>query len=361
MPGNLPHIPIPHNTWVDLYALSGITVGQPLIVENVGVSDLYLAVQATQPPADHTSYNILKRDDDIRLTNILGDPGAWAFCNAGKGLISVAEREGFQPLLNSALHDGDGNPIGSLSGAIDVHVADVHRIVVNDYLHRHGTGTTLTAAVIAGDTDINVTSAAGFIVGGYVHMGTIPVTTEPVHPQITDIIANNIFLDRPLDNNYANGEDVSVAVVNMSGVGSLIGALAAPIKYRYLPQTGRKEHITRIILSMTHSSAGSDDQFGGIPALLNGVVLRVSINGQIGTFTNWKNNSDITLDMFDVEYSDKAGPGLFGTKGRGSFSRIGVVVALDDATGDYFEILIQDDLQDLTSFRIKAQGHVEGG
>lgn len=124
MPDNLPNIPVPTGEWIDLYDVSGITVGQSLIVENVGVADLFLAVQAAQPPADHKSYNILKRDDDIRLTNTLGDLGAWVFCNGAGGLISVAEREGFQPLLNSALHDGFGNPIASFEEAINIHSAD---------------------------------------------------------------------------------------------------------------------------------------------------------------------------------------------------------------------------------------------
>ena len=129
MSDNLTNIPLPANEWVDLYAVSGITVGQPLVVENVGVCDIYLAVQETQPDKDHDAYNILKRDDDIRLTNTLGDLGAWAFCNTSKGLIGIAEREGFQSLLNSALHDGYGNPIGSLGGAIDVHQATTsHRL-----------------------------------------------------------------------------------------------------------------------------------------------------------------------------------------------------------------------------------------
>lgn len=359
MPDNLTNIPLPANEWVDLYAESGITVGQPLIVENVGVCDIYLAVQATEPAKDHKSYNILKRDDDIRLTNTPGDPGAWAFCNTTKGFISVAERNGFQPMLNSALHDGFGNPINSLNGAIDIHLADVHQIVINDYIHAHGASTTLTAAVNAGDISIAVTSTAPFLIGSYVHLGIIPAPTEPVHPQITDIVGNVLFLDRPIDFNYANGENVSLSVVDMS---SQIGSLTTPIVYRYFPQSNRIEHIKQIILSMDHASAGADDLFGGIPRLTNGVVFRVQISGQIGTFTNWKNNSDIKLDVGPerVVYAAKSGPGDFGTSARGSFGDLDVTIILNDANGDFLEVLIQDDLTALTDFRIKTQGHVEG-
>ena len=111
MTDNIPNVPLPANTWIDLYAASGITVGQPLVVENLGVCDIYLAVQETEPVKKHTAYNILKRDDDIRLTNNLGDAGAWAFCNTSIGSISVAEREGFQPCLEITAPTGLGNGI----------------------------------------------------------------------------------------------------------------------------------------------------------------------------------------------------------------------------------------------------------
>ena len=359
MSDNLTHIPLPTNEWVDLYDLSGIAVGQPLVVENVGVCDIYLAVLATEPPKDHKAYNILKRDDDIRLTNTLGDLGAWAFCNTSKGLISVAEREGFQPLLNSALHDGFGNPISSLKGAIDVHNADVHNVPVNDYVHRHTNNTTLIAAASAGDTQITVNDTTGFVVGAYVHMGPILNTREPIHPQVTiPPVGNVVTLDHPLDFDYVNGEDVSVAIVNMV-TGSTGATLAAPVVYRYLPHNGQVEHIERLLFSMVHNTSADDSKFGGEAALTNGIVLRAFIDGEYGTFTNWKVNSDIKLDMFDVEYTDKAGGGDFGTNGRGSFNRIGVVIKLDPVAGDFLEFLVQDP-QLVISLKIKMQGHVEG-
>lgn len=361
MSDNLINIPLPRNEWIDLYDLSGITVGQPLVVENVGVCDIYVCVSVTQPPKDHDAYNILKRDDDIRLTNTLGDAGAWAFCNTSKGLIGIAEREGFQPLLNSALHDGYGNPIGSLSGAINIHVADVHTIPVNDYAHRHKSPTTLVAPANMGDTQITVADATDFVVGEYVHMGPIGNTKEPIHPQVTaqDIPAGIVTLDHPLDFSYANGEDVTVAVVNM--VEDSIGAsLIAPVVYRYRPHNGFVEHIERLLFSMIHNTAADDSKFGGEAALLNGIVLRAFINGRYGTFTNWKTNADIKLDMYDVEYTSKSGGGDFGVNGRGSFNRIGVIIKLDPAVGDFVEFLVQDP-QLILSLKIKLQGHVEGG
>lgn len=254
-----------------------------------------------------------------------------------------------------------GGPYKTLNGAMNIHRADVHRQVINDYMHVHGTITTLAVAVSKGDVDITVVSAVGFTAGDYVHFGTIPATIEPIHPQITNIAVNVITLDRPIDFDYIIGTDIAQAIMNMASVAG--ATLAVPLSYKYFPQVGRIEHIRQILLSMDHSTAGADDLFGGIAALTNGVVFRAQINNQIGTFTNWKTNSDIKLDVGAerVIYAAKSGPGDFGTSARGSFSDLDVAIRLDNAVGDFLEILIQDTLiTDLVNFRIKVQGHIEG-
>jgi len=94
MPDTLENIPIPVNEWVDLYDLSGITVGSEVSVQNVGVCDLYLAVQASQPEKPHNSYKIIQRKNGISYTSIPDDSGLWAFCNNDEGLINI------EPLQN---------------------------------------------------------------------------------------------------------------------------------------------------------------------------------------------------------------------------------------------------------------------
>lgn len=366
MPDNLPLIPVESGAWVDLYDLSGITVGQPLIVENVGVADLFLAVQAAQPPEDHKSYNILKRDDDIRLTNTLGDLGAWVFCNGAGGLISVAEREGFQPLLNSALHDGDGNPLNAYHDldtdtyVLDVHVADVHNQIVNRHIHQHTLiETTLAVTSAVNDYQITVVSAAGFAVNDYLHINTTDF--ETTHPRINNIVGNVFTLDRRLDVAHLAGDTITKAIINMALAGQ-IGTMAVPQEYAMWPEPGLIFHITRILFAMEHGTAGDLGLFGDLAPLVNGVLIRVKINGQYGTLTNWKTNADIKTDMFDVEFDARSGGGgTWGTSGRGTFTETGAVLRLNGDTDDRLEIYVQDDITGLDSFTMKAQGHLEGG
>lgn len=98
MADTLPNVLLPVNEWVDLYAVTGLTVGVPIVVENLGVCDVYLAVQASMPVNDHQSYNIISRENGVRLTNSLDDLGAWAYCASTGGKVSVSSDSGFYPL-----------------------------------------------------------------------------------------------------------------------------------------------------------------------------------------------------------------------------------------------------------------------
>lgn len=258
--------------------------------------------------------------------------------------------------IKVSLTDGNGSAIGSLGGAINVHDADVHNIPVNIYLHSHAvTSTTLAAAVTSQDTNITVVDPTGFIVGDQVKIEN--GITEHNLPEITAVNGSVLTLDRPLDNNFSIGATVTEVESDMS----VLGSLSTPVSYILAPEAGQVWHIQRILLSMTHSTAGDLGLFGNLARLTNGVLLRANVGGQWATYTNWKTNADIKDDMYDVDFDARStGGGTYGTTGRGSFNRVGVTIRLDGDAGDYVEVLIQDNLTGLLTFRIKAQGHIEG-
>jgi len=121
MGDNIANIELPVAEWVDLYTLSGIDVGLPLMVENNGSPDVYLCVQSAQPAVDHDSYNVVQRGNGVRLQNAPGSAGAWAFCNTagGKVAVGIAQQDGFFDPV------GDGsapsiNPDNSSSISLDI-------------------------------------------------------------------------------------------------------------------------------------------------------------------------------------------------------------------------------------------------
>jgi hypothetical protein len=89
MAETLANVEIPANNWVDLYALTGLTVGTAISVQNIGSADVYLTVAAAQPPVDHNAYNVISRNTGVWLRNTARDTGAWAFCPNAEGKLSV--------------------------------------------------------------------------------------------------------------------------------------------------------------------------------------------------------------------------------------------------------------------------------
>lgn len=274
---------------------------------------------------------------------------------AGKSPRIVTETEPF-PI---ALFDGTGNPISSFRGAIDIHDADVHNVIINQYIHQHTViATTLAVASAPDDYEITVVSSVGFAIGDYLHINT--TSQETTHPKITNIVGNVLTLDRRLDKAHLIGDEVRKAIVDMALTGQ-VGTMAAPQEYWAGPPAGEVWHLTRMLFSMTHGTAGDLGLFGNLSSLPNGVLLRSRVNSEYGTLTNWKNNGDIKTDMYDVEFDSRSGgQGNYGTSGRGTFTNAGAVLRLDGDTNDRFEVYIQDDITALGFFGMKVQGHIEG-
>ena len=241
-------------------------------------------------------------------------------------------------------------------GFLGIHDADVHNIPFNEFFHNHtGVDAVLAVAVSAGDINITVDDATGFIVGDTLQIedGVI----ETTFPTITNIASTVFTLDRPLDFSFDINDTVEVVDNRMDVNASLV----SPISYKLIPDGTQQWHVVSFTISMVHPGAADDSKFGDIAALTNGIVFRGynATANRYRTLTNWKTNGDIKLDFGEVVYSDKAGGGEHGTQGTVSIKiRAGAVPSIDGAKGDFLEILIQDDLAALSSVKIKAQGHV---
>jgi hypothetical protein len=253
---------------------------------------------------------------------------------------------------------GEVVPIGSLKGALDVHAADVHQEMINKALHTHtGVETTLAVATSGDGSEyqITVVSVVGFVVGDFLHIEN--GGQEPTHSQILVITGAVFTLDRHIDLPHPIGTPVEQSILDLT---TTIGTLADPVEYFVEPVAGEVWHITRMLFAMAHSSAGDLGKFGNLPALTNGVLVRVKTDGSYRTLTNWKDAGDMKVDMFDIQFDNRSGGGGdFGTSGRWTFSQSGSVLRLDGNTNDRIEVYIQDDLTGLGFFNMTTQGHLE--
>lgn len=264
--------------------------------------------------------------------------------------------------VNKGLGDLSGafDNVTTYRGSLNVNSAWVHRKIVNETFHKHNGSTNPSGAVSAGDISITVDDATGFSTGDEVKIVEI---VEGIGIQeigiitLTNVAGSVLTLDRPLGYDYTTAATISEVATNMAVVGTLV----SPVIFEVGPPLGTIWQMTRILFNITDQTAMDDSKFGGISALTNGVSLRATTEaGRTVIFANWKSNSDMKMDMYDVDYATKAPAGYFGLTGRWTFTKSEVVAELDGDADPIqkLEVLIQDDLTDLDSFRMRGQGRV---
>lgn len=243
--------------------------------------------------------------------------------------------------------------------SLDVHVKAIHTNAVNQEFHQEtATFSNFASTVTSQDRSFDVDDATGFAIGDIIQIEN--GTVEPHFPTITNIVSNTITINRPIDRNYTTADGIRKVITNMAVLGSVGSPQAFSITGE---QSTALTHITRVIFEMTHAAGGDLSRFGDIlGGLTNGVVVRV-FKGDPGvwkTITVWKTNADMKRDMYNVEFDDRSlGSGDFGTSGRATFTEFGMVGEYNPAEGDKLELLIQDDLTTLITFKMNAQGHTE--
>jgi hypothetical protein len=168
----------------------------------------------------------------------------------------------------------------------------------------------------------------------------------------------DLVLDTPLDYNYSSPDYVKQSSTNMAVDGSSASQTFI-ISPKNLASTVQWD-ATMISIVITDGAEMDDAKFGGISALTKGVVLR-QVDGYTKNIFNAKSNQDLKLVFHNFIYSDKAPAGTYGLEGHMKFggqSNFGVVIRLSASTDDELQIIIQDDLSDLTTFYAMVHGHV---
>lgn len=80
MATSLPQVVIPLNTWIDIYAETGITAGTQIIIQNTGSGEVKLSESAAAPSLTTGHNKLVTRGF---FTNDTGNVGAWAFAKTG--------------------------------------------------------------------------------------------------------------------------------------------------------------------------------------------------------------------------------------------------------------------------------------
>ena len=217
--------------------------------------------------------------------------------------------------------------------------------------------TTLTIDTIPNENIITVASAAGFSVGDSLTIYSRTSVGSYIG-YILDIVGTTITLDTPMDVVYPfDTSVVAVGTDNMNVDGSSTSQTFS-LRPALPVECTCNIDITRIIFILETVTTPTFPEFGDIVSLARGIVIRKK-DGVYQNLMNIKSNADLAKIGFDMELLSATGVGVNGVKARITFAgqdKMGVAVRIG-ATED-LEMIIQDNLTGITSFKVIAEGHI---
>lgn len=244
------------------------------------------------------------------------------------------------------------------NSAINVIVNDLH----NDIFDLHLSQKLNQVFYLSGGTKNNDTftlvSGHSFSVGDFIeiwqnHNG------HWLQNEIVVVNSDDITLDIPLpfDIDIDSG-----AILNRVNVDMAINGSVTEVPFTFHPLIDFNFDVIRIIGHIVHSAAGDDSKFGSIGALSNGIYFNIICpNSHNINLFNVSNNGEFKERTYNLQYSDKAGGGLFSTSFRRTFGgeeKNGAIIRVGGGNGDYFQVVVRDNLSTLTNMHITIQGHI---
>lgn len=257
--------------------------------------------------------------------------------------------------ITADVEDNDGQ------GCLSVCVQDQATAPVDLFFTQPiGAPTALTNNVAVDDRSFDVDSVVSISVGNYIGIfsGT-SLEGRFYFGEVLGVAGTTLTVDTPLDFAFDSGDPVISTTRDLNVDGSV-----TPQTFSVVNGTVSSLltlDITRILLTMTHSSSGDDGKFGNIAGatMVNGLVFRRT-NGDTRNVFNVKTNGDFRTLAFDVTYPLRSGGGGdYGTGIRYTFAgpdKHGVALRL--FPGESLDLIIQDPLDTLGGFRAVAGGHI---
>jgi len=240
------------------------------------------------------------------------------------------------------------------NGAVPVNIQDQHTRALDVFFSQVvGTPTTLTTDTIEDSYTISVTTGHGILVGDQLVIYDVAADRLFVGGVLASS-TNVITLDTPINFTYHSSHSV---VVRSTKELNVDGSTTRQV-FQVAPPIQSDIDITRIMFQMTTTDFPEMNKFGDLTALTRGLVLRV-VNGIKVNYFNVKSNGELVNLMYDVNFYEAAKHGVNGLGGRMTYAgagKHGVTIRLKQ--GDALQVIIQDDLSSLVSFKMIAAGHI---
>lgn len=267
-----------------------------------------------------------------------------------------------RPENATVLIDGSGTELASTlsdsgSTVLETHEEHAHHRMWNHYFTKDtAISSTLASPALINTKTLVLVDATGFTIGEPINIFSDSAHTH-MYRKITNIVTNTLTLDSNIDIALPNGSTITQTSFNMAVDGSV-----TPQIFTMRPAGTENIDITRLLFEIVDATAADDSKFGGIVGgITNGIHIRKNFNDTAyQTLAIWNKNQEMKEDMFNVDYTDKAGGGNHGVNGRWSLlGGTGAIINLDAFSGEFMECIVQDDLTLLIDFEMKMQGHFE--
>lgn len=249
---------------------------------------------------------------------------------------------------------------GLIDGSLDVAVQDQTTKPFSLRMNKQiQTNLTLSTNTIINIFELNMNPGHGLITGD--HIIIIEENGEPnyffgeIISVNNDIIEMDTLMTYPFNASKARviqyDPDLNVDGSVTPYIAELCNPFTIPID------------INRFIIQMTDGSAMDSSKFGGLDRLTRGISLRKKVSDEYYIhYWNAKDNSELKVLGYDLDYDNKAPAGVFGMTFRLSYNGLdkhGVVIRLRQ--GQCIELPIVDDLTGQSSILMIAEGSFTEG
>jgi len=259
-------------------------------------------------------------------------------------------------IMGESLITGEFEHINTINKALQVIDTSPAQKPIDTYFSKVvGIPKTLASNTVIDSYTITMSAGHGLIANDELLIAENGSDVKSFNCKVLSVATNVLTLDSPLDNIYTSANAVVLKLTKELNVdGSTTVA-----KFDIPNETTTEFHITRIIIHLTDADEMDDAKFGSLTALTRGIIFRKkNSDGSYNNIFNVKNNGEFGELAYDIAYQDAAKHGTYGLHCRityGGISKHGTIFKISE--GEALEILIQDNLLALDSFRIIAQGH----
>lgn len=214
---------------------------------------------------------------------------------------------------------------------------------------------TLDSNTTRGSRFFNATAGHGILTDEIIELSD---STSFMQARVLGLVGDTIEIDTPINHAYLAVDSAGTRSTDDMRVDGSV----TPVIFSVLPKPGQSGDLTRLILSIESTQSMDYTKFGSLPALTNGMVLRVRREG--GDFQNqinFKTNGEFIEKAFDNIPQEKSGGGGFGLVFRLTYagkSKHGVAIRVEGDLTEEWQIIVQDDLSaGLLKIRASAAGH----